>query len=121
MILDISVFSLEQIEFDRGGVDMLLERVNADSLHGIDEAFVFGALLHIDLQQAIDHDRHLGGRERWPVVFAYGGLIAWRAADRDLIPLAAVFIDAENADIADVMMAAGIDATGGVQFDPADV
>src|SRR3954447_21765633 len=36
------------------------------------------------------------------------------AADRDLVELLAVFLDTENTDMADVMMAACVDAAGNV-------
>ena len=44
-----------------------------------------------------------------------------RAADGDLVPLLAVLIDAENADVADVVMAAGIHAAGHLDLDRAEV
>ena len=55
------------------------------------------------------------------MILPMAAVIALRAADRHLIPLVAVLVDAENADVADVMMAAGIDAAGHIQFDLADV
>ena len=43
------------------------------------------------------------------------------AADRDLIELLAVLLDAEDADMADMVMAAGIDAAGNVDVQPAEI
>ena len=49
------------------------------------------------------------------------GVLVGAAAERDLIELLAVLLDAENADVADVMMAAGIDAAGNVDVQPAEI
>ena len=100
---------------------MILEWSDAEPAHGIDEALVLGALLHIDLQDAVDDGRHLAGRERRADDLADAGQIALRAAERYLVPLAAVLVDAENADIADMMMAAGVDAARNIEFNLADV
>ena len=43
------------------------------------------------------------------------------AADLDLVPLLAVLVDAEDADVADVVVAAGIHAAGDVEVELADV
>ncbi len=43
------------------------------------------------------------------------------AAERDLVPLFAFLIDAENADVADVVMAAGVHASRDVQADVAEI
>ena len=42
------------------------------------------------------------------------------AADRDLVKFLAVLLDAENADVADMVMAAGVDAAGDVDVQPPD-
>ena len=52
---------------------------------------------------------------------ADAGVVALTAAERDLVPLLAVLIDAENADGAEVMVAAGVHATGDVELQFADV
>src|SRR5471032_2455576 len=97
------------------------ERRQAQALGRVDEAFVFVAVAHIDLQQTRDDFRHLQGGERWSDDLADGGVVALRPADRHLIPFAAILVDAENADAAHVMVAAGIDTAGNVQLDFADV
>src|SRR5262249_52475288 len=43
------------------------------------------------------------------------------AAERDLIRLGAGFLETENSDVADVVMAARIDATGNIDFELADL
>ena len=42
------------------------------------------------------------------------------AADRDLVHFLTIFLDTENADMADMMMAAGIDTAGNVDVQTAD-
>ena len=44
-----------------------------------------------------------------------------RAAERDLVELVALLLDAENADVADVVVAAGIDAAGDLDLQLADL
>src|SRR5438093_7687385 len=106
----IVVFPNQFARLDRRGIDMFLERRDAEALRGVDEAFVFVAFAHIHLQQAVDHFRHLQRRERRPDDLADRRVIALRAADRDLVPLAAVLVDAQHADRADMVVAAGVDA-----------
>ena len=48
-------------------------------------------------------------------------VVALTATDGDLVPLLAVLIDAQNADVADMVMAAGVHAAGDVELDVADV
>ena len=64
---------------------------------------------------------HFGGAERRADDFAQRAVFALGAAEGDLIPLAAVLIDAKNADIADVVMAASVHAAGDVQADIAQI
>ena len=47
-------------------------------------------------------------------------LLVGAAADGDLVEFLAVLLDAQNADMADMVMAAGIDAAGDVDVQPAD-
>src|SRR4030095_11973835 len=48
-------------------------------------------------------------------------LSAGRAAERDLVPLLAALIDAEDADVTDRVMAAAIHAAGHLQLNLAEV
>ncbi len=43
------------------------------------------------------------------------------AAERHLIEFRALLLDAENADVADMVVAAGVDAAGDLQLEVADV
>src|SRR6185437_8088081 len=49
------------------------------------------------------------------------GVLVGLAAERDLIELLPLLLDAENADMADMVMAAGIDAAGNIDVQPADI
>src|SRR5207247_6060095 len=101
------------------GIDPLLERINADALDGVDEQLARPrAQLEIGRGDVLDHIGDLaignGGTEDRAEL----GVLAGAAADRHLIILLAVLLDAENADVTDVMMAAGVDAAGNVDVQP---
>src|SRR5690349_20227399 len=49
------------------------------------------------------------------------GFVALRAADRHLIPLRSVLVDAENADVTDVVVPARVHAARNVEVELADV
>src|SRR5437868_5006215 len=92
-------------------IDVFLERRDADAVHQVDEALgVAIAVAEVALDQALDHVGHLGARDRGTDHFAKRGLRATRAhlalvsADLDLVPLVAVLIDAEDTDVADVVV-----------------
>src|SRR5579863_2475369 len=92
-------------------IDALLEGFDADTTHGVEETLVLIApLLHVHLEQLGYRvgDRVLG--HRGTDHLAQRGRGGRRAADRDLIPLLAVLIDAEDADVADMMVPTGIHA-----------
>src|SRR6202000_1757652 len=93
------------------GINALPERFDAEPLHGVDEQFVgpsaqreigFHDILDDICDFAVLHRRSDPGAEL--------RLLVGAAADGDLVDFLAVLLDAENADMADVMMAAGIDA-----------
>ena len=79
------------------------------------------AVLDVRLDQALDHVGHVGRGERRADDLAERRVVALRAADRNLVPLVAALVDAEDADVADVMVAAGVHAAGHVEVDLADV
>ena len=79
------------------------------------------AQLEIGLDDVLDHVRHLGIRHRRADQRAELGILVGLAADGHLEELLAVLLDAEEADVADVMMAAGIDAAGNVDVQPPEV
>ena len=108
-------------------IDAFLEGLDADAMHDVDEALgVAVAALEVALDQLLDHVGHLGARERGADHLAERGAVrpagsALVAADRDLVPLLAVLVDAEDADVADVVVAAGVHAAGDVEVELADV
>src|SRR5258708_12307408 len=103
----------------RVAINTFLERLDADALHDVDEALGLAvALLQIALDQALDHVGHLGARERRPDDLAERSLggagefpgagFSLIATDLDLVPLLAVLVHAEEAYVADVVVAAGL-------------
>src|SRR5260221_312213 len=118
----------------RVAITTFLEGLDADALHDVDEALgVAVALLEVALDQALDHVGDVGARERRPDDLAEGcaerrGLarrplphLSLVAADLDLVPLLAVLVDAEDADVADVVVAAGVHAARDVEVELADI
>src|SRR5215470_10370407 len=103
------------------GIDALLEGLDPEPAHRIDEAFVLVAPLDVDIDQPLDDAGHFSGRERRPDHLAQGRMFALIAADGDLVPLLAVLVDAEHANVADVVMAAGVHAAGDVEIDLAQI
>ncbi len=56
-----------------------------------------------------------------PMTFTEGRDAAGRAAERDLVPLLATLVDAEDADVPDVVMPTGIHAAGHLDLDVAQI
>src|SRR6266853_1126515 len=104
-----------------------LEGFDADAVHHVDEALgVAVAAREVALDQLFDHVGDLGARKRradhLPERSAPAGTdFTLVAADFDLIPLLAALVDAEDADMADVVVTAGVHASGNVEIDLADV
>src|SRR5262249_1346511 len=102
-------------------MDALLERLDADALDGVDEDFARPlAQLDVSGDDVLDHVDDLAVGHRRADQGAQLRVLVGTAADRDLIVFLAVLLDAENADVADVMMAAGIDAAGNVDVQPVE-
>src|SRR6516162_8813454 len=103
------------------GIDALLERFDPHALDSIDEQLVRPrAQLDIGRRDVLDHVGDLaighGGTENRAEL----GVLAGAPADRHLVEFFAIFFDAENADVADVMMTASVDAAGNVDVQPAE-
>src|SRR5262245_27503916 len=97
------------------GINALPEGIDADALDGIDEKLVRSrAQLDVGGGDVLDHVGNLGIGHRRTEDRAELGALVGAAADRDLVILLAVLLDAEDADVADVMVPAGIDAAGDV-------
>jgi hypothetical protein len=75
----------------------------------------------IGVDQRLDRiDDGLGG-EPAPDNLADGCVLVRRTAERDLVELLALLLQAENADMADMVMATGIDAAGNLDLQLADL
>src|SRR5262245_35319384 len=104
------------------GINTLPERLYAGAFHGIDEQFVRPpAQLNIGRGDILDHIGDLRVRHRRANQRPQLGVFVGLAAERDLIKLLAILLDAENADMADMVMAAGIDAAGNVDVQAAEI
>src|SRR5690606_13682173 len=108
-------------------IHAFLERVDAVTPYHVDEALRLAlAPLQVDANQLLDHVGNLLARERRADHLADRRRRARPgqplvAADGDLVPLVAVFVDAEDADVADVVVAARVHAAGDVEIELADV
>src|SRR5678815_1185741 len=109
-------------------IDPFLERLHANTLHDVDEAFHLAVpVFEVALDQFLDDVGHLRPGEGRSEDLAQGGagavLVGFSLvpADLDLVPLFAVLIDAEDADMADVVVAAGVHAARDVEVELADV
>src|SRR5580765_6289257 len=99
-------------------IGALLEGPDADTAHGIDEALLVVAHAAVDLHDALEGGGHLVlGHRRTDHLAEGGAAAARRAPESDLVPLLAVLIHAQHADVADVVAPAGIHAAGHVQLD----
>src|SRR5207244_6987219 len=103
------------------GINAFLEGFDAEPAHRVDEMLVVMAAFDINIDEAGDDLGHLGGSKRRTDDFTQRGMVPLGAANGDLIPLLAVFIDTEDPDVADVMMSAGVHAAGYVERDASDV
>src|SRR5690606_36702518 len=98
------------------GIYALIEEADAKVMHGVSEALVFAfTVADIGFDQRADHVRNFRGGKRRADDVAEVGVIALATADRDLVPLGAALVDAEDADVADVMVPAGVHAAGDVE------
>ena len=102
------------------GIEFLPEWLNADAAIGVEEALAGRARFEIGVDDGLDRIGDFVLAERGADDVAdRGGLVA-RAAERDLVEFDALLIDAENADMADMVMAAGVDAAGNLDLELAD-
>src|SRR5947199_4004049 len=96
-------------------INPLLEGIDADARDRVDEKLVRpGAQLEIGGGDILDHVGDLAVRHRRTQNLAELGVLVGAATDRHLVIFLAVLLDAENADVPDVMVTAGIDAAGDI-------
>src|SRR5262245_62473902 len=104
------------------GINPLPEGFDADALDGIDEKLARSrAQLEVGGGDVLDDVGNLWVGHRRTEDRAELGALVGAAAQRDLVILLPVLLDAENADVADVMMPAGIDAAGAVDVQRSDI
>jgi hypothetical protein len=103
------------------GIERFLERLGADAAVGLGKPLTVAALAQIDGDQRVDCVRHRAGRDRGPDDRAKGRVLVGAAADGDLIKLLAALVEAEDADVADMVMATGVDAAGDLDAQLADL
>jgi hypothetical protein len=94
------------------GIELLLEGLQPNPGIGLQEGFGFVLTqVQIGIDDGLDGVHHLVVAEGRPDDIAQRGVLVGTAAERDLVELLAPLIDAEDADVANVMVATGVDAT----------
>src|SRR5207245_261180 len=87
------------------GIDALLEGLGADAPVGVDEALTVAAAVEIGRDQGVHRLDHLVRRHGGPEDRAECGLAEIDVATQaELVELDAVLVDAQDADVADMMM-----------------
>src|SRR5918994_1989513 len=103
-------------------IDTSLERRHADAAEGVEEALFLVTLGDIDADDTLDRIDDFVESDRRADHFAERRVrAAGRAAERDLVPLLAALIDAEDADVADRVVAAAVHAARHLELDLAEV
>src|SRR5712671_3570096 len=103
-------------------IERLLERRGTDSAVGVDKSFSWvQPKAEIGFDNLLDGVGDLFRAEAAADDLADRGVLVGRAAKRHLVELGALLLDAEDADMADMVMAAGIDAAGNLQLQFADL
>src|SRR5262245_45509783 len=96
-----------------GGIDGLLEGRLAEAPVGGEERFVgAGAQLQVPCHHLLHRIDDAVRIEARAGDGGQGRILRARAAEQELVVLLAALLDAQDADVADVMMPAGIDAAG---------
>src|SRR5579863_5433465 len=103
------------------GIDAFLERFEADTADRVEKTFVVLAAGEINIDDAFDGVDDLVLVKGGSQYLADAGVFRARAAELQLVIFDAFLVDAEHADVARMMMAAGIDAAGDLDLEFADV
>src|SRR5690606_37388974 len=102
-------------------IDTLLERFDTDTLVRIDKAFTVDTLLDIqgnDLVQCHEQFIRIEGRAN---LFADAADAVAAATEGDLVELAAFLVDAEDADMTDMVVTTGVHAAGDIDIQLAEI
>src|SRR6516225_3511453 len=97
------------------------EGCDAETPIGFDEGFAGGPAREIDVDDLLDRLRHFLGREPRAQALAERCMLGGVAAERELVIFGAVLLEAENADMANMVMAASIDAARDLDAERADL
>src|SRR5882762_9195921 len=104
------------------GIDAILEGLSADAPISVDEALALAAGVEVGRDQGIHRFHDLVGGHGRPEDRAERGLAEIDiAAQADLVELDPVLVDAQDANVAHVVMAAGVDAARDLDFQVADI
>jgi hypothetical protein len=106
--------------FLSSGIEGLLEGLGADAAVGGEEFLTFRTL-QIGVENLLDGIRHILAGKTRSEDGSDGGTLGGGATERDLVEFLALLIEAEDADVADMVMPAGIDAARDVDLDVADL
>src|SRR5580704_16501633 len=101
-------------------IKRLFERGLADAAIGFGEALAVLAQAQIGFDQPVDRSGHFFAFDGRSSDGADRRIVSGVAAERDLIDLFTVLIDTKDADMAEVMVAAGIDAAGNLDVERPD-
>src|SRR5262245_16396448 len=96
-------------------IKSLLERRRTDTIPGVEESLSLVAVGEIGFNDSVDRFRHGFGAEARTNDGADGRGVLRIAAERDLVEFGDFLVDTEHADIAGMVMAAGVDAARQVQ------
>src|SRR3981189_2131601 len=100
-------------------IDTLPERLDADALDRLEKCLVRPrAQLPIGFDNVLDHIRHLGVGHGRTDQRAEHRILVRLPPDGYLKDFLAILLDAEETDVADVMMAAGVEAARDVDVQP---
>src|SRR5262249_7338659 len=100
-------------------IDTLPERLDTNALDRVEKDLVRPrAQLELSFDNVLDHVRYLGIRHGRTDQGAEHRILVGLAADGDLKELLAVLLDAKKPDVADAVMAAGIDAARDIDVQP---
>src|SRR5687768_14819421 len=101
-------------------INFCLERSDTDAANGFEELLALFTLGDIHIENAFDGFSDIGMRDRRTDHLTDRRIATvTRTAERDLVPLLATLIDAENADVTDRVMAAAVHATRHLQLNVA--
>src|SRR3989338_1289667 len=103
------------------GIDSLLEGLEAEAPIGVEEALAVGPDGEIGADQLVNGGGDLVGRQGRTQDLADRGVFRARAAQRQLVEFLALLIDAQDADVGHVVVAAGVDAAADLDLQLADL